>query len=88
MAKISISIDDELLARVDEFAKHTYVTRSGCISLALAQMLTADEVKRALSSLAVTMAKISENGNIDEQDKKQLQEFTAIASLVAGGVKH
>lgn len=87
MAKLSISLDDKLLARVDEYAEHNYLTRSGCISQALAQMLTADEVARALSSLAVTMAKISENGTIDEQSRKELQEFSAVAALVAGGGK-
>jgi len=87
MAKLSISLDDKLLARVDEYAAHNYTSRSGCISYALTQMLTADEVARALSSLALTMAKISENSCIDEQSRKELQEFAAVAALVVGGGK-
>lgn len=85
MAKITISIDDGLLQRVDEYAKHTYNSRSGTISQALSALLVSDEIARALSSLSLTMARISENGNIDEQDKKQLQEFSAVAAMFGGG---
>ena len=35
MAKINISIDDELLKKADKFAKKIYTSRSGLISIAL-----------------------------------------------------
>ena len=35
MAKINISIDDELLKKADNFAKKIYTSRSGLISIAL-----------------------------------------------------
>lgn len=39
MAKINISVDDELLAKIDEMAKALYTNRSAYISMTMAQML-------------------------------------------------
>ena len=35
MAKITISLDDELVKRVDKYADENYMSRSGLISLSL-----------------------------------------------------
>lgn len=39
MAKVMISMDDELLKKVDEMAKALYTNRSAYISMTMAQML-------------------------------------------------
>lgn len=43
MAKINISIDDELLAKVDEMAKAYYTNRSAYISMTIAQVIKQQE---------------------------------------------
>ena len=84
MAKIQISINDDLLRRVDEYADHTYNTRSGTITLALSQLLASDEVIRAISSMALTMRKISDEGKVDEETMQKLKEFELLANMLAG----
>ena len=39
MKRINITIDEELLNRIDSYAKQRYLTRSGLISLALSIFL-------------------------------------------------
>lgn len=49
MAKINISIDDELLKKADKFAKKIYTSRSGLISIALVNyMNNQDSINRLL----------------------------------------
>jgi metal-responsive CopG/Arc/MetJ family transcriptional regulator len=43
MAKVQISIDDELLKRIDEMAKTLYTNRSAYISMTMAQTIKAQE---------------------------------------------
>ena len=43
MAKINISIDDELLKKADNFAKKIYTSRSGLISIALVNYMNNQE---------------------------------------------
>lgn len=44
MAKINISIDDELLKKADNFAKKIYTSRSGLISIALVNYMNNQDV--------------------------------------------
>lgn len=44
MAKINISIDDELLKKADKFVKKIYTSRSGLISIALVNYMNNQEV--------------------------------------------
>lgn len=44
MAKINISIDDELLKKADKFAKKIYTSRSGLISIALVNYMNNQDV--------------------------------------------
>ena len=45
MAKVQISLDDELLERIDFYAKNTYATRSGLIARVLVEFLDEKEPK-------------------------------------------
>lgn len=82
MAKISISINDDLLSRLDKSAAETYSTRSGFISQAVLQYLTSIEIPNIMSNMYVVMQKIADNNEIDEETKKQLQDFQALANAL------
>lgn len=82
MAKISISINDDLLSRLDKSAAETYSSRSGFISQAVLQYLTSIEIPNIMSNMYVVMQKIADNNEIDEETKKQLQDFQALAKAL------
>lgn len=84
MAKIQISINDDLLKRVDEYACHTYNTRSGTITYALSQLLNSDELVRAVSAMSLAMQKIADTGNVDEETQKTLEDYERLAKMIMG----
>ena len=45
MAKVQISLEDELLERIDFYAKNTYTTRSGLIARVFVEFLDEKEPK-------------------------------------------
>lgn len=81
--KINISFDRELLGKIDEYAKNNYMSRTAVIKQACTQLVMAQEVTQALSKLALSMQRIADTQEIDEQSKKELESFKAIAYFLA-----
>lgn len=82
MAKVQISIDNDLLARIDKYANSNYMSRSGFISLVTSQYLQSADTVKAIKELTACMRRIADNGNIDSQSKKELEEFETFARLL------
>lgn len=82
--KINISLDDELVDRIDNYADKTYMSRSGLISLACTQYLNAQEMILAINGLSAAMRKIAAMGEIDEQSRKELEDFERVAKILTG----
>ena len=82
MAKVQISIDNELLARIDKYADDNYMSRSGLISLATSQFLNQADTIQAIKELSACMRKIVANGTVDHETKEQLEEFEAFAKML------
>ena len=61
MAKVMISMDDELLKKVDEMAKALYTNRSAYISMTMAQMLKIQQ--DAMGMMEKVAVKTIENTN-------------------------
>jgi len=82
MAKITISLDDELVKRVDNYADENYMSRSGLISLSLTQYLNSAEVTKAIKEIAFAMRKIADEGFIDDDTKRQLEDFERLSKML------
>lgn len=80
--KLNISLDDELLERVDAYADANYITRSGLISLALVQYLNANEVTAAIRDLSLAVRKIADEQECDEETLRKLEDFERVAKLL------
>lgn len=80
--KLGITLDDELLKRVDEYADRNYMSRSGLLSLAVTQFLNAAELSQAIKDMAFAMRKIADTGVIDIETQKQLEEFERVAQFL------
>ena len=79
MKKVNISLDDELLSRVDIFCDKNYMSRSGFFSFISAQYLNQYDLIFAINSMANTLKRF-ENGEIkDDVLKEQLAEFSLIS---------
>ena len=82
--KINITINDELLARIDKYSGDNYMTRSGFVSHACNQYLAQVEMNELLRNCSAALATIARTGACDPDAMKQLEQFTLMASIALG----
>jgi len=76
--KITMNVNDDLLRRVDAYAKANYLTRTGVFSFAVSQYLTSQELPTLMVSMKRAMEKIAETGSIDAEAQKVLDAFSLL----------
>lgn len=81
--KISISLPDELVQKIDECADDGGMTRSGFISLSCKQYIQQLEITQCLKSMSNAMNRIASTGVVDEDTQKELERFTQLADFIA-----
>lgn len=82
MAKVNISINDDLLKRVDDVAEKNYLSRSGLISQATQQYITSLELSETLKDLSLTLRTISNQGFMSKDDEKKLERVETLCQLL------
>lgn len=82
--KVNVTINDDLMKRVDEYAERNYMSRSGLISFATTQFLNGQQLVTAVQEMAVCMRKIADNGTVDDETKQKLQELEIVAKVLVG----
>lgn len=80
--KVTISINDDLLTKIDSFAKDNFMSRSGFIALAARNYLLQNETLDTMKSLKAALNKVSENGVVDPQSAVDLENFNRIAEML------
>lgn len=80
--KVNVTLNDDLLAKVDQYADENGMTRSGLIAVALGDYLSARELTSAIKSIAFTMQDIASKGEVDEETQKQLDDFQRLVNLL------
>lgn len=81
IVKVTITMDDDLLARVDAHAKKTYNTRSGYIAQTCARDLAQMELLRSINDIAISIRKVADTGDMDAETKKKLDDFETLVRL-------
>lgn len=79
--KVGITLDDDLVARIDKFADDNYMSRSGFISLAVTNYLNTAEVTQAIRDISVCIRKIADGGKIDHDTMEQLEDFERLVNM-------
>lgn len=82
--KLSISIKDELVERIDKYADENFMSRSGFISLACTQYLNSQELVGLMRDLSKTMNRIADVGKIDHETAEELERIEDIISMFSG----
>lgn len=82
--KVGITLDDNLMKRIDDYADENYLSRSGLISLAVTQYLNSAEVTKAVKDMAFSMRKIADTGKIDHETMEQLEDFERLSKMLTG----
>lgn len=82
--KVNITLDDDLMARIDRYADDNYMSRSGLISLACTQFLNQYDIVNAWKDVAVAMRKIADTGKLDHETMEELEDFERLAKMFIG----
>lgn len=82
--KLQVSLDDKLVKRLDNYAQENYMSRSGLISFACNQFLNQVEITQAIKTLELTVQKIADNGAVDDELLKKLEDFERISKKMIG----
>lgn len=80
--RVQISIDDNLLEKIDEYAKKNYLSRSGFISMASVQYLNQLEVADAMNQLNFLLEKLVLEGKADDETKKQMLALQSVVDAI------
>ena len=85
MAKVAISIPDDLLFSIDTYTKNNFQTRSGFISMCCTQFLQSIELQRVIGAMSDAMqrvAALAEEGQIDEAALREIEQFSQVAKVL------
>lgn len=80
--KVGITLDDDLLRRLDEYADRNYMSRSGFITYVVTQFLNSQEIVFAMKDLSATISKIADKGELDHESIEQLEDFERLVKLM------
>ena len=80
--KVQITLDDELMKKIDNYADENYMSRSGLIGLACSQYLISFQVNTAITNMAIAMRKIADEGQIDSDTQRELEDFERICKML------
>ena len=83
--KVNITLDEELLRRIEDYAEENYMNRSSVISLATTQFLNAADVTAAIKNMSLAMRTIADKGEVDPESMKQLEDFERLSRMLVGG---
>jgi len=79
--RVNMTLNDELLSRIDTYAKLNYMNRSSVVSFACNQYLLQMEMQSLLVDMKRAMQKIAETGTVTEEQLKQLEKVDMICEM-------
>lgn len=82
MKKINVSLDEDLIKRIDDFADSVYMTRSALISFACTQYINANSLTNSIISLSESLRKMADSGEYDEEVLEKLKTFESMVQLL------
>lgn len=82
--RVNMNMPQELIDRLDEYAKENYTTRSSVMCQACDQYLVAKEMQKLFTQMNVVLKKLSAAETIDEETKQQLDDFERLSKMLTG----
>lgn len=81
--KVQISVNDELMKKVDEYVADNYISRSILVTFALNEYLTSREIVKYLREMSISMRKIADTGEVDPETMSQLEDLERILRVLS-----
>ncbi len=82
--KVNITIDEELLCRIEKMADDFYTSRSGLITIGMSEFVLKSDISRAVVDISLALRKMADSGVLDDSLQKRLDDFEAFAKMITG----
>lgn len=80
--RIQISVDEELLSKVDQYADDNYTSRSGVFVQGAASVVNQAAVLSAIRNISLAMKKIADTGDVEPSVLEQLKDFERLVNII------
>lgn len=85
--RVNLSMNEELVEKLDKYAKENYMTRSALISFACSQFLASFELLELMRQATLCMRKIADSGKVDEKTMKELEDIEYLLKMFSNSRK-
>ena len=82
MAKLQITIDDRLNSKIDQFCDDNFMTKSNFFNFSATEFLVSRDVSKAIMELNVSLKRVADSNQIDEQTRTELEAFQKTCDLL------
>lgn len=80
--RVNMTLNNELLERIDNYAKSNYMNRSSVVSFACNQFLISNELQSLLVDMKRALQTIANKDTITDEQLKELEKFENICDLM------
>lgn len=80
--RVTMTLNDDLLKRIETYAKANYMNRSSVVSFACNQFLMANELQSLMVDMKRAMQKIADCGTVPEEQMKELEKFEMLCDMI------
>lgn len=80
--RVNMTLNDELLQRIDNYANSNYMSRSSVVAFACNQFLMAHELQSLLVDMKRCFQKIAETGCCSEEQLAELARYQSLFDMV------
>ena len=82
--KMTVTINDDLMKRVDEYVEENYMSRSGFLAMAANQFLNQYELIKTLRQVSDAVYNMAQDKELDDEAKQLLSDFESACRLMLG----
>lgn len=82
--KLQITMDENLLAELDDYCDKNYMNRSWTISQAIVQLVNQQKMVDSIVNMSMAMKKAAEQGSIDDETRKEMESFETLCKMFLG----
>jgi hypothetical protein len=79
---VQISINDDLMNKIDAYAKDNFMSRSAFFSMLATQHFQALEVTDSLKEVTLCIKKIASGQKVDDDTLQKLDDFERLSKLL------
>lgn len=82
--RVNVIMPEDLISRLDEYARENHISRSALICMSSSQFLMAHEMRNTLREIKNAMKSIAETKELTEEQSKQMDDICRAIALMNG----